>query len=76
MSGMKAARPGPFRRPARPASVESLVARLDALALEREGLRSSNARPGALERNRIAIARTQWELSHALIDRHSDQPAA
>jgi hypothetical protein len=76
MSGMKAGRPAPFRRPTRPASVESLVARLAALALEREELHSSNARPTALERNRIAIARTQWELSHALIDRHSHQPAA
>ena len=76
MSRMKAGRPAPFRRPVRPASVESLVARLEALALEREELHSSNARPAALERNRLAIARTQWELSHALIDRHSDQPAA
>jgi hypothetical protein len=76
MSGMKTGRPARFRRPARPASVESLVARLEELALEREELHSSNARPAALERNRIAIARTQWELSHALIDRHSHQPAA
>jgi hypothetical protein len=76
MPGMKAVRRAPFRRPARPASVESLVARLEALALEREELHSSNARPGALERNRIAIAQTQWELSHALIDRYSHQPAA
>jgi len=28
------------------------------------------APPAAMERNRVQIARAQWELAHALIDRY------
>ena len=40
------------------------------LALERQELRARGAAAGSLERNRIALARAQWELSHALIEQH------
>jgi hypothetical protein len=54
---------------ARP-SVEALLARIDALARERQQLRGRRATPRTLERNRLALVRAQWELSRALIDRH------
>ena len=57
-------------------SVESLVVRIAELVAERQELRSGGATPAAIERNRLAIARAQWELAHALIDRHgSAEPA-
>ena len=40
------------------------------LTAERQRLRDTGAAPGKLERNRIKLARTQWELSHALIERY------
>ena len=49
--------------------------RVAALALERQELRAGGAASAALERNRIALARAQWELSHALIEQHR-APAA
>ena len=30
----------------------------------------ASAPPAAIERNRVQIARAQWELAHALIDRY------
>jgi len=51
-------------------TVEALTELLGSLTLERQSLRASDASPTALERNRVAIARAQWDLSHALIDRH------
>jgi hypothetical protein len=51
-------------------SVEALTARIEALTAERQHLRAKQASAGKLERNRIKIARTQWELSHALIARY------
>jgi hypothetical protein len=59
-----------FRRSRSAVSVESLVVRIAELVAERQDLRSSGAAPAAIERNRIQIARAQWELAHALIDRH------
>jgi hypothetical protein len=60
---------------ARP-TVEALLARIDGLARERQDLRSRHAKRGALERNRLALVRSQWELSHALIERHAPQARA
>jgi hypothetical protein len=51
-------------------TVEALLARIDRLARERQELRSGRATPGKLERNRLALVRSQWELSYALIERH------
>ena len=50
--------------------MEALEARVAALALERQLLRTEDATSGALERNRVALAHAQWELSHALIEQH------
>jgi hypothetical protein len=61
--------PSRFRRRSH-ASVESLTDRIETLCAERQDLRSKRASAGTLERNRIKIARAQWELSHALIERH------
>jgi len=47
-----------------------LTARITALVAERQDLRVSAAPPAAIERNRRQLARAQWELSHALIERH------
>ena len=63
-------RPARFRRSRVPASAEELIVRLEVLVAERQELRSRAASAAALERNRLQIARTQWELSHVLIDRH------
>jgi hypothetical protein len=51
-------------------TVEALTELLGSLTLERQALRASEASSVALERNRVAIARAQWDLSHALIERH------
>lgn len=63
-------RPARFRRSRLPATAEELAARLEALVAERQDLRRRSASPTALERNRLQIARTQWELGYVLIDRH------
>ena len=59
-----------FRRTRSPLSVESLVVQIAELVVERQDLRRRAASPAAIERNRVQIARAQWELAHALIDRH------
>ena len=59
-----------FRRSRTSLSVESLVVRIAGLVAERQELRRTGAPPAAIERNRVQIARAQWELAHALIDRH------
>jgi len=51
-------------------SVEELQARIGALAAARQQLRVDNAPYDVLEENRLELARTQWELSHALIQRY------
>lgn len=56
-------------------SVEDLQAEIGLLCSERQHLRSSGGDDGALERNRVEIARLQLELSHALIGRYT-RPAA
>jgi hypothetical protein len=59
-----------FRRTRSRSSVELLTVRIAALVAERQELRASGAATAAIERNRLQIARAQWELSHALIERH------
>jgi hypothetical protein len=57
-------------------SVEALQAEIGVLCSERQHLRSSGAEELDLERNRLEIARLQWELSHALIGRYARSAAA
>ena len=59
-----------FRRSPDAQTVESLTAQIRELASERQRLRESAAPASDLERNRIELARAQWELSHALIERY------
>jgi cytochrome c-type biogenesis protein CcmH/NrfF len=67
---MTSMRPLRFRRRRSAQTVESLTEQLRALTCERQSLRASAAGSVALERNRVAIARAQWDLSHALIERY------
>ena len=68
-------RPARFKRAARRASVEVLLDRTSQLARERQSMRQRGASPAALERNRVALARAQWQLSHALIERYRPNAA-
>jgi hypothetical protein len=71
--------PSRFKRASRRASVEALMHEIGELTSERQRLRDLSASPSKLERNRIKLARKQWELSHALIERYlpaSDSQAA
>jgi hypothetical protein len=53
-----------------------LAARIADLIAERQDLRAADSSPAAIERNRVQLARAQWELAHALIDQHlSETPA-
>ena len=70
--------PSRFRRgPSRP-TVETLMEQIAALTAERQRLRDDHVRGARLERNRVKLARKQWELSHALIERYlpADSQAA
>jgi citrate synthase len=51
-------------------SVEALQERIGSIAAERQELRFHGAAPADLEENRRLLAATQWELSHALIERY------
>ena len=62
--------PSRFRRRQAPRSVEALMDEISSLTAERQQLRDRGASESRLERNRVKLARTQWELSHALIDRY------
>jgi hypothetical protein len=66
--------PRRFRRERRRLGVEALQERVSALARERQELRDTGAAEKKLERNRVALAHAQWELSHALIERHLPPP--
>jgi hypothetical protein len=70
VAALRPVAPRRFRRERRRLGVEALQARVAALGLERQELRTSGAEPAALERNRVELARAQWELSHALIEQH------
>jgi hypothetical protein len=54
--------------------VEALQSVLGDLIREREELRTHGADQAKLERNRQAIAKTQWDLSRALIARYRPGP--
>jgi hypothetical protein len=56
-------------------TVEQLLEEIGALVAERQRLRRDHAPDLALEENRRAIARLQWELSHALIERYLPEAA-
>lgn len=56
--------------------MEALSLRVAGLVVERQELRIRGASLASLERNRLQIARAQWELGHALIERYLPQPAA
>ncbi|HEY8775517.1 MAG TPA: hypothetical protein VIM33_03430 [Gaiellaceae bacterium] len=43
---------------------------ISTLTVERQNLRDQGINGSRLERNRVRLARTQWQLSHALIDRY------
>jgi hypothetical protein len=51
-------------------TVETIIQQINELAAERQRLRTRGAGADALELNRLRIARAQWELSHALIERY------
>jgi hypothetical protein len=70
LSHLRPPTPTRFRRRASNRSVELLEDRIAKLASERQSLRDRGASESSLERNRIKLARAQWELSHALIERH------
>jgi hypothetical protein len=50
--------------------VEALSERIAALAAERQELRRAGASDEVLEENRAQLGRSQWALSHALIEQH------
>ena len=68
-------RPARFRRRRAAESVEALSLRISLLVAERQQLRDRGASEASLERNRVQLARAQWELGHALIDTHLPEPA-
>ena len=56
--------------------MEALEERIAALVAQRQALRERGADPEALERNRRRLARSQWELSFALIERYLPESQA
>ena len=66
---LRPAAPSRFRRGHR-RTVEALLEEISGLTAERQQLRERGADPMRLERNRVKLARAQWELSHALIERY------
>jgi hypothetical protein len=52
------------------AEVAELSERIAALAAERQELRQAGASGEVLEENRVQLSRSQWALSHALIEQH------
>jgi hypothetical protein len=67
--------PTRFRRRSRRATVESLMDQIGELTAARQELRDRGVNGSTLERNRVKLARKQWELSHALIARYLPAPA-
>ena len=62
--------PSRFRRGRTHLSVEALLEEISGLTAERQQLRDRGVDAARLERNRVKLARAQWELSHALIERY------
>lgn len=73
---LRPAVPSRFRRGHTRPTVEALLAQISDLTMERQRLRELGASSARLERNRVKLARKQWELSHALIERHLSHPYA
>jgi hypothetical protein len=69
-TSLRPLRPARFRRSRTRATADELAARIAILVAERQRLRERGAREAALERNRLQLARAQWELGHALIERN------
>jgi hypothetical protein len=67
---LRPAVPSRFRRGHTRPTVEMLVEQISDLTIERQRLRDLGATSTRLERNRVKLARKQWELSHALIERY------
>jgi hypothetical protein len=67
---LRPAVPSRFRRGHTRPTVETLLEQISGLAVERQRLRERGINGSRLERNRVKLARTQWELSHALIERY------
>jgi hypothetical protein len=62
--------PSRFRRGPSRLTVEELLDQIADLTTERQRLRDRGVNGTRLERNRVRLARTQWALSHALIERY------
>jgi hypothetical protein len=62
--------PSRFRRGASRPTVEELLEQIAGLTTERQNLRDQGVNGSRLERNRVKLARAQWALSHALIERY------
>ena len=67
---LRPAVPTRFRRGRNHPTVEALLEEISTLTAQRQLLRERGAEPAKLERNRVKLARAQWELSHALIERY------
>jgi hypothetical protein len=67
---LRPATPSRFRRGQTRPSVEVLLDTISRLTAERQQLRERGVDQVKLERNRVKLARAQWELSHALIERY------
>jgi hypothetical protein len=67
---LRRAVPSRFRRGHSRPSVEMLLHQISELTAERQRLREEGVGAVKLERNRVKLARAQWELSHALIERY------
>jgi hypothetical protein len=63
-------RPSRFRRGHSRPTVEALLVEISGLTAQRQSLRDQGVNGSRLERNRVKLARKQWELSYALIDRY------
>jgi hypothetical protein len=67
---LRPAVPSRFRRGQSRPTVEALLDEISRLTAERQRLRDEGVNGGRLEQNRVKLARKQWELSHALIERY------
>ena len=67
---LRPAVPSRFRRGHTRPTVETLLEQISDLTMERQRLRDLGVSGARLERNRVKLARKQWELSHALIERY------
>jgi hypothetical protein len=67
---LRPAIPSRFRRGHTRPTVEALLDEIAGLTAERQQLRDRGADTDRLERNRVKLARAQWALSHALIERY------